>query len=359
MTFTPHENREVNYKTDLDKLTLLHNKNYGENRKPDSYMWAYASLYPDESVLVVVDDKGEIVGSQGMIPIFLNVNGHVYLTGKSENSLMNKRLRGTGAFTSLYELAMSLCVSRGMTCIWGMTAATKVFSEKLGFSVYLSQLSATRILNLDRFLGSINKRKWGVLKRWIISLGSMYYYYSSRLNDPHQFNSERYQLTQRLLTWKSFDDLYTRLRNKYPGLIHIQQDKEYFKWRVAENPTLVYETYYLYNKEGSELKAYCYLTTDEGEVRIVDFTFADPKDGESLLSVILSQLKGRDVMSVSLTENAKNKLGSEVLALFCRCGFFLKDRAEAYVIKNISLGEDLSIENWYFNGLWSEGIKRQ
>ena len=81
--------REINYTNDLQQLVQLHNDNYREHRKPDDYNWAYTGFQADNSVLTVAEDEGEIVGSQGMIPIYLNVGGQVYLTGKSENSLMD------------------------------------------------------------------------------------------------------------------------------------------------------------------------------------------------------------------------------------------------------------------------------
>ena len=65
---------------------------------------------------VVLKEKERIVGTQGMVPIYLNVRGTVCLSGKSENSLLGMKFRGSDNFQKMYAFAISQCQLKKMTC---------------------------------------------------------------------------------------------------------------------------------------------------------------------------------------------------------------------------------------------------
>jgi len=106
-------------------------------------------------VFTVIKDNSKIVGTQGMIPIFLNINEKKHLSGKSENSLLDRNYRGKKLFEKLYEYAMSLCKDKNIFCVWGFTSAGKVWRDKLNFSIYKNIMYSTLlILNLRQFISS-------------------------------------------------------------------------------------------------------------------------------------------------------------------------------------------------------------
>ena len=89
--------------SDINEAISIHNVAYGDKRTPEQWIWEYKSNYPDLFVFTVIEDDGRIVGTQGMIPIYINIKGKRYLSGKSENSLLNPEYRGGTLFQELYE----------------------------------------------------------------------------------------------------------------------------------------------------------------------------------------------------------------------------------------------------------------
>ena len=94
---------------ELQKAAELHQKYFNNKRPLDVWKWEYKVYHPDKSVLVVINAKNEIVGTQGMIPIYLNIKGKKILTGKSESTLIDEKHRGKGLFTKYYNYAIIEC----------------------------------------------------------------------------------------------------------------------------------------------------------------------------------------------------------------------------------------------------------
>jgi hypothetical protein len=313
----------------------------------------------------VAKDDGRIIGTQGMIPIYLNLRGTKHLTGKSENSLLEKSYRGGRIFQELYEFGLSLCELKGMCCVWGFTPAVKVWRDKLTFDVY-EDVMHTHILVLDlkNALSKLSeilltiKIRANMLYRILVILA--YFYSSARIG---MFNIGRKKERKRIFTIVTklkaptdILDLYSRLRAEYDGLIHIEHDETYFAWRITNNPNLSYATYFVY--EGDLLKAYCYATTHNGIVWLSDFTLEDKESGIMLLKYLLSILSKSGIGYALFTGNVRNALVVNVLDLLRKCGFLeLKSERTSFVLKNIACSEDLDVRNWYMNGLWTEGYQ--
>lgn len=151
---------------DISEMLLFHNLTCGHKRTPSQWVWEYKSNHPDSFVFTVIKDGDKIVGTQGMIPIYLNIRGKKRLSGKSENSLLNSKYRGGTLFKNLYDFAMSLCKSREMCCVWGFTSAVKIWREKLGFYVYEDIINgSTLVLNWRRQVSQILKSKQGIARK--------------------------------------------------------------------------------------------------------------------------------------------------------------------------------------------------
>jgi len=121
--------------SDVDNIIGFHNKTYSDKRLPEHWRWEYKGNYPELFVFVIIKDKGQVVGTQGMIPICINIFGKSYLSGKSESSLLDHRYRGGTLFQDLYEFGISKCKSNKMYCIWGFTSASGVWKKKLKFKL--------------------------------------------------------------------------------------------------------------------------------------------------------------------------------------------------------------------------------
>jgi len=342
-------------KSEIDKILSLHNSTYKENRTHKQWLWEYKSNYPELFVFSVIEDDRRIVGSQAMIPIYININGKKYLSGKSENSLLDPKYRGRSLFENLYEFAMLKCYERKMCCVWGYTSAVRVWRNKLGFSVFDTLYESTLVLNLQHTFSEINKSNWKMRKKiktyFFAVLGYVYSF-----KRVFRRAKKRYSIENKLRSIDDLDKLYTDLRKKSPKLIHISQDMKYINWRIYNNPNIEYETYFLY--ENNKLKGYCYAGIKNKTVSLTDFTFENVEAGTFLLSHLLKKWK-KDIGFVLFFGNISNPLIYNIFNLLKQFGFVKRKHSNAIVIKNIRYKSEsilYDVKNWYMNKLWTEGF---
>ncbi len=347
---------------EINEALSTYNTAYGDNRTPDQWIWEYQSNYPDLFVFTVIEDNGRIVGTQGMIPIYINIRGKRYLSSKMESSFLNPKYRGGTLFQELYEYAGSLCNAKNMCCIWGYTSVVKVWRTKLRFSVYENSMyNSILILNLRNALSEILKSKRKrAQKNAMLLLGTLCYLYSAcriYFRFPKKIPEMKYLIEQRLRSINDLGMLYNRLREKYPNLIHIEQDEQYIMWRIYNNPNIKYKTYFVY--EDVLLRGYCYVSRKEKKTAsLTDFTFESPEVGAFLLQSLQGMWRKEKVGFVTFLGNAMNPLMITVFNLLKRHGFLKKRASMSFFLKNISYKDDghlYDIRNWYAGGLWMEG----
>lgn len=355
------EMREVR-PSDVNEIVSFHNVVYGDKRTPEQWIWEYESNYPDAFVFTRMKDANRIIGTQGMIPIYINIKGKRYLSGKSENTLLGPEYRGRDLFQELYRFAISCCKAKGMYCIWGYTGAIPAIKmlKKVRFHIFEGVIhNSILILTFRAALFEILKSKRSMVRKIAKSFLVMFRY---TLSFIHRITFrppvEGYSIKQKLGSINDLDALYQRLRGKYPSMIHIEQDEEYIRWRILNNPFIKYRTYFVY--QGSLLRAYCYLNTkDKRTAYLTDFTFESAEAGAFLLQSILDKLRNEKITYVSFWGNIKNPLMITVFDLLKRFGFSNR-QGPAFVLRNIAYEDEkplYDIRNWYLGGLWTEGTK--
>jgi hypothetical protein len=357
------EKREISL-AEFDRAFELHNSMLGDDRSASDWLWEYKGVYPQSSVFVIGRLGSKILGTQGMIPIYLNIEGERFLTGKSENSLVDPTLRGSGFFRSIYDVAMELCRKRGMRCIWGFTPATKVWRKTLGFDVYENvMLNATRVIKLRTALNQIAKSETSYGKKIRLYLGALalllysrgtVFLFSLRISKTHG----GYTIETEPRTMDDVSHLYSRLRLSDPRLIHIEQDREYYNWRILKNPNVKYETLFVYAADG--LKAYCYFTVGSSKVAyITDLASEEDAALGLLMGRVMSRLSSLKAGRVLFTGNAKNASISHIFEELRKMGFVnLRGLRASFVLKNVSCDESIrDLSRWYLVGLWAEGYE--
>jgi|GEM_PF-1235639 len=357
--------------SEIDEVISFHNINYMHKRTPKQWIWEYKGNYPDYFVFKVIKDDNRVIGTQGMIPIYLNIKGETYLSGKSENSLLDSKYRGRGLFTELYDFALSSCKEKKMCCVWGFTSvasAIKVLS-RLGFFIYENVMyGSILILNPHRLISSeILKSRQSMVRKIAKSFsGILLYLYSStrRFTYGHLKRTKRtsreFLIEQKLRSVSDLGRLYKRLREKHADLIHIEQDEKYITWRIFNNPNLKYTTYFVYKDES--LRAYCYVSIDNKKTaHLTDLTFEDYEAGDFLLKTILNNLShNTNVTRAVFMGNIKNSIMASVFDLLKKYGFIKRRSSASFVLRNISYNCEkylYNIKNWYTNGLWTEGYE--
>jgi hypothetical protein len=365
--------------SDVKSIVKLHNKTYGMDRTVKHWNWEYKGNYPDNFVYGVIDDKGRIAGTQGMLPININILGKKHFSGKSESSLLDSDYRGGTLFTDIYEYTMSLCKDKKMYCVWGFTSAVKVWRHKLNFEVYENDMtdarivlnrSATFFMNLKSeiksFYTSWRTKRTTLRKAMGTVLGKMKGGRGGKGEESSPLPridkdikvSKNYKLENAPRSVKDIELLFKRLRKKYPNLIHMNFDKKYIQWRIKNNPHINYKHYFVY--EGDKLRAYCYFNPKH-EKRVAylsDLTFENLGAGKFLLDHLLQELKSQKFAYMNFFGNRSNPMMALVLSLLQSRGAKLTPNSQAFVLRNLLYPDEKvlhNIENWYLNGLWTEG----
>ncbi len=353
--------------SEIEAAVVLHNESYGDSRTPEHWTWEYRgnkANSSDQFVFTVAESDGHIVGTQGMIPIFVNIDGAKRLTGKSENSLVDSGHKGGGVFFKLYNRAMARCQQKNIQCVWGFTGLSSLWRRKLEFEVYEGVMAESiLVLNPRQAAAEINSKKRSmpvrlmlVLLAWPFGLYGWFRRLATNLFSV-RIARDKFVLENKLRSMDHMRELYDRLRAKCPNLIHLQQDEDYINWRVYHNPNVKYKTAFVY--EDDKLQAYCYFTiSDRNTAYLSDLAFDNPDAAKTLLDYVLSICRKQGVGVVSFLGNTRNRLVATVFDLLKRHGAIKKVDGQAFVLKNISYDDEkrlYDVKNWYLTGLWSEG----
>jgi len=354
--------REIN-DSEIDSLFSLHRRYYGDMRSEKVWYWEYRDLNPEKSVLIILKDGKSIIGSQGMIPIYLNIDGKKCLTGKSESTLIDNRFRGKGIFKEFYEFAVKQCEKKGMVCIWGFTKALNAL-RKVNFNIYTDSMKLA-ILPLKY---KITKESAIPLIKPKSKLSSIVYKLSIRfgcffasirfeLNCLSKKTFKPYKLHKTLKSMSDVISLYDLLRKKYPNLIHIHQDETYINWRIYNNPVNKKVTFFVYSND--VLVGYLYITIRNQTAELTDFTFVNKNVGFYLMKTLSNFIMNNQIGLVIYSGNIRNSLNQQVFNLLKSYGFMIVDQPSKFILRIINFPEEKKlgdITNWYINELWSEGI---
>lgn len=135
----------------LPQIAALHAATTQRREDPALLAWQFfdGSL-PAPGILVGAWDGDRLVGTQGFIPTLASLDGRALLTAKSELTLVNPNYRGKGLFESMYRLALEICATAGIACIWGFTSAVKPF-RAAGFDTSVTVFDEYVVLRPVRY----------------------------------------------------------------------------------------------------------------------------------------------------------------------------------------------------------------
>jgi hypothetical protein len=340
-----------------NQLVSFHNAHYNDNREPGHWIWEYKGCYPDLSVFPVMVEEGRVVGTTGFIPIYVNVAGERVLSGKPENSLVSRDQRGSDIYSDIYAYAKSDAVVKGYQCLWGY-GPLRSASTKVGYTVFLNAIASlgTVIRPFAALKDAQDKKEQGLKKyaREIVGRLLLWIYGSVRRATTGSSN-DKYVLRAELANQADMDDLYRRLRERYPNLIHIDLNERYLEWRIHDNPFCDYKSYFVYR--GGQLAAYSFVSRHNTKAYLTDFTFDDDSSGNFLLSAIVKDLKALNTGVIAFLGNRENPLIKNTFKVLRKWGFVEFSATNFHVQPFQGKREELllNLENWYMNGIGTEG----
>jgi GNAT superfamily N-acetyltransferase len=224
------------------RCNSFHNDHYGGARSLEQWRWEFVDPSENDAIpFCVATRNGTIVGTQALIPVpFIDERG-VFLTAKSEETLVSPDMRGRDLLAALYQPLFKFAADRGYQSIWGFTPAARAF-RKIGFEtpgctrqLFLSlepAALAEAVIKSDaesRALSAGSARLVGVaLWGWRKLCAGLARVRAPRLTAPDELRT--------LGDAELFDaSLMERFVHRYGGAT-ILRNREYMEWRVFRNP---------------------------------------------------------------------------------------------------------------------------
>jgi hypothetical protein len=107
---------------DEHPLNDLYNEVFSRRRTIEQWKWQYRDAPAGPSKIVVIDDGGEIVGHEAIIPLRFHAFGREIVGGKFEDNYLSERYRGRGLFGPLVDYCAETSARSGYAFSFGMAA---------------------------------------------------------------------------------------------------------------------------------------------------------------------------------------------------------------------------------------------
>ena len=341
-------------------MVAFHNRMFGAHRTPDFWNWKYRDHVPGKSVYVVARSRGNVVGTQGMIPIRLRVARGVELTGKSENSLVDTEFRGRGLWNRMYREALAQCRDRGMTAVWGFTPVETARRGlvRLGFAVHDVLVQAVAILNPGSGLKVIWNSQESTLGRLgaALAIPGAWYWSKLRRRGPQDDTEYGCGPFPAGLATGEIAGLYEQIDRDSPDLVHLDMNDEYLRWRVLEHPRFRHELWHA--RRNGKLVAIALVNGNHSlRPAILDLAFRDQRDAAGLVARVMGDYSARGAGALTFWANRTNRYGRMLLAAARGLGFFCRPARSSFVVKDIadSDGPRTDPGRWLLSALWFEG----
>ena len=349
----------VNLKTvtqaQLSEIVGFHNNYYNENRQNNHFLWQYNTFEPNNTIFTLLKEHNKLIATQAMMPIHLKIGNKVYLTGKSENTLILPEYRGGKYMKVLYDYAVACCQDKGIKLVWGFTGATNAF-QNFGFKVY--QGIQTYELQGPNLWAVINQKlnlSIPLLGKIRATLKAIFHHYkSTKINTANISKPPNYIISSEQLDLNELKAFLYNIHNEYAETISLHYTKKYLNWRTRKHPFLKYKEYQV--KRNNNLVAYAFVTSFRETVSISDFISEDIHAASMIMAKIANDYS-KTAAKFIIMINSSNILNRSTMKVITEYGFSPYFRSN-FVIRDLSHGKlknIFDITNWNISALWSEG----
>lgn len=291
------------------KITIRHTSpedtraivKFHKNEGLSNWQQEFHGFRPDDGVLFLAEYDGELVGTQGLIPYEMNINGTPKLCLRSERTLVAPEMRGHGLFARLYDQCKAFGRNRESQFIFGSTGAGRAF-ERVGFRVetnysrhYIGLVSFTSILrhlrhggfehrlSISRLLRAIRNREKQTLFEYV-KLAMAIPSSLLQLMRPalRRRAKSPVDISESLRSKSDIEALFEQIRGN-DQLIYMHRTPRFQRW---QNPMIgTARTFFAY--EADELAGYITLQADESRATatVMDLAASNPTASDALIDV--------------------------------------------------------------------------
>ena len=299
--------------------------------------WEFIKGPQGHSVYVIAVLGSRVVGANAVIPIeTVGVDGEIFLTGKSEDTLVDPEFRGQNIFKRLYEVLFEECRREGIRAIWGYTPAEKPFL-KIGFGIpfhHSQSILVFKVFSSFRYLNG--KNPGNSLRTWAKIFGLCLLSrlrYARRPNPGRDIRVEVIESPHDIL--KLFED-----RDDFPPrVISIRQSPSYVKWRYSDNPYLKGLQHLIFKNPENQLLAGAIVNTTTDNVCYVSHMAFQPglpfSTKTKIVSSMAEMVKKQGAAAIRNWHFPGNSYNREETLVFQKASFHVLNRGVAFVWKDL------------------------
>jgi len=330
------------------------NQYRGHRTNLNAYNWQF-SHKPDKTVITGIVKEGQVCGTQCMMPMDVLIGEEIKLSGKCENSYLDKSLRGKGVFGNMFTYATDLCDEYGIKLLWAFTPALKPYA-KLGFSIYEDCLRSSLLhINIPSIGKYFKGRRGMQLIKGILSYIVLVF---SVLKIKSLLNTKKTTITvsNELRSNHSLESIQREMGVKYPKNIQLSNSKRYVDWRISNNPNLKIDKLYFY--KNTNLIGYCFYSIKNSRVHIRALIYAQEDNAEELISALIREFSLRDIDSFLFEGNYENPYNQKIFHVIKKLSFRKISTAGwnfVYKFSDDKYMDKIKKEDWLINNLWTEG----
>jgi hypothetical protein len=199
-----------------------------------------------QSKILVVDDGGEVIAHEAMIPMRFHVFDREFLGGKIEDAYIDRKHRGKKLFGPLTEYCLDSSERSGYALTFGLTGRpvnyqlhiSRGFRDICSLNAHLAVLEpakaasdAARALRLSSAKRVALRSVLGALSMWFKRKATRY----SKGSDPYPIE----RITR-------FDDRFDQLWHDFienRTVITIKRSSDFLNWRYIDNPYREYAVF--------------------------------------------------------------------------------------------------------------------
>lgn len=345
--------------SDIEIVNDFHNIYYSERRSINEWNWLFGSRRKLKSAFVVAKYKGEVVGTQALIPIHLNFSGSTLLSAKSEETLISPHWRGKGIFALMYKELLKWCHDEDVKVIWGFTPAQRAFTE-IGFDTPFKTSQLIKIMDIRVAKLSIletRKEPLTFKENGGIAFGR----FISASRELNTFwRGRKTHLTIGEISITEASSIMDEFSRSWK-CITLDRNLEFLQWRMGENPFIRPLIIGAWN--GEKLMGWIALSIDENSTGfIVDSLVPQSLTCREILEALLYEAMEIFrkcgvglVRTWSVNSNAYDQFFSKVSNYV---GFLPYPVGEGMVMLPLQDYQKLniSLNDWYISRVFTQGI---
>lgn len=323
--------------SDYENINAFYNRIHQTNRTMEQFVWEFHDAPDGQSIYVIAEDEGKVVGTNCVIPInLLTSENQIIRSGKSEDTLVDPEYRGQNIFYNIYAFLFEQCKAAEIQVIWGFTSAKKPFS-KMGFEIPFDHYQSLAVKHVGKsysYLSQLNPANTFRDKLKIYGLCVLAKWRKS----PNKQLLAPYTCVEMPIT-EGVDQLLKANLGQHPGTFLIHQHAQFQEWRLYKNPNYFkVHTFGYYDKDQQLIALLVYNSHPNGIAFNGQTTFHPDLSQETKVAMLQDATARLFKQGIHLVRNwtfKTNALNKELTELHARAGYYNLDRGIGFVWKRL------------------------